>query len=189
MEKKLAYNTQKYPTKVNKVRLKAYEVWRHMIKRCGHLNGISDNNYQDVYVCDRWLDYSNFYEDITSMVGYYESGFCLDKDLLKVNNKVYSKATCCFVPYEINNFLTDSRATRGEFVVGVDFHAKTQKFRARCQKHLGLFDTEQEAYVVYKRAKESLAKDLAEKWKGKIDNKAYSVLLSYTVNIGETNEI
>lgn len=181
MEKKLSYNTQKYPTKVSKVRLKAYEIWRHMVKRCGHLNGISDNNYQDAYVCDRWLDYSNFYEDVTSMFGYHESRFCLDKDLLVSGNRVYSKDNCCFIPYEINNFLTDSRATRGEYIVGVDFHTKTQKFRARCQKHLGLFDTEQEAYFVYKNAKENLAKDLAEKWKGRIDDRAYEALLNYTV--------
>ena len=183
MEKKVAHNSKRYPTKVNNVRLKAYEIWRHMVKRCGHLDQVSENNYQDVYVCDRWLDYSNFYEDVTSMLSYREIKFCLDKDLLVVNNKVYSKDTCCFLPYEINNFLTDSRATRGEFVVGVDFHSKTKKFRARCQKHLGLFDTEQEAFLVYKNAKEYHARTLANVWKEKIDDKAHQALLNYTVNI------
>jgi hypothetical protein len=36
---------------------------------------------------------------------------------------------------------------------------------------------------VYKQAKEQQAKELAEKWKGSIDVRAYNALLNYTVNI------
>ncbi len=38
-----------------------------------------------------------------------------------------------------------------------------------------------EAFSVYKIAKENHLKDLAEKWKGKIDNRAYDALINYEV--------
>lgn len=31
-----------------------------------------------------------------------KKGYCLDKDILKPNNKVYSRENCCFVPYTEN---------------------------------------------------------------------------------------
>ena len=49
------------------------------------------------------------------------------------------------------------------------------------QEHLGLFNTELEAFNAYKEAKESFIKEQAEKWKGKIDPRAYEALMNYTV--------
>lgn len=175
-------NNGSVPTKTNGVRIKAYEIWRHMIARCGYLDGVSEPNYEDVTVNDDWLEYSNFYHDITTLKGYDTKRFVLDKDLLVKGNTEYRKDVVCFLPYEINNFLTDSRKTRGVYLIGVDFHKKTGKFRARCRKHLGLFDTEVEAFNVYKVAKEALAKELALKYKDEIDIRAYQALLNYEVN-------
>ena len=45
------------------------------------------------------------------------------------------------------------------------------------------FNTELEAFNAYKEAKESFVKEQAEKWKGKIDNRAYDALMSYKVEI------
>ena len=50
-------------------------------------------------------------------------------------------------------------------------------------KWLGLFKTEIEAFKAYKEAKESYLKELAEKWKDKIDIRAYEALMNYTVEI------
>ena len=51
------------------------------------------------------------------------------------------------------------------------------------QEKLGCFNTELEAFNAYKVAKESFIKEQAEKWKGKIDNRAYDALMSYKVEI------
>ena len=48
---------------------------------------------------------------------------------------------------------------------------------------VGLFKTEIEAFNVYKQAKETFVKEQAEKWKGKIDDRAYKALMSYQVEI------
>ena len=178
-----AYNSGRYPTKINSVRLTAYEIWRHMVIRCGYLGSMNNPNYADVKVSDEWLDYSNFYEDVTNMVGYNQKGFVLDKDILSSDEKVYSKITCCFVPEEVNVALTTSKKTRGDCLIGVDFHKKTNKFRARHKGHLGLFDTQIEAFYVYKTAKEAYLKDLANKWKDQIDPRVYEALVKYEVKL------
>ena len=46
-----------------------------------------------------------------------------------------------------------------------------------------LFDTEIEAFNYYKTNKENYIKELAEKWKSKIDERAYQALINYTVEI------
>ena len=179
------FNSGRYPTKINAKRVKAYEVWRHLMLRCGYLNKPPLKRYtqENVSVHSAWLDYSNFYEDITKIQGYDVDSFVLDKDILSGKNKIYSPSTCCFVPYEINVIFTKSDSTRGEHLIGVDFHKKTGKFRARCRKHLGLFDSEYEAFLAYKFEKERLIKELACKWKKDIDSRVYEALMTYQVEI------
>ena len=46
-------------------------------------------------------------------------------------------------------------------------------------EHLGFFNTELEAFNTYKQAKESFVKEQANKWKGKIDERAYLALMNY----------
>ena len=48
---------------------------------------------------------------------------------------------------------------------------------------MGYFKTEIEAFNAYKTAKESFVKEQAEKWKGKIDERAYEALMDYEVEI------
>ena len=50
---------------------------------------------------------------------------------------------------------------------------------------LGCFTTELEAYNAYKTAKESFVKEQAEKWKDKIDERAYNALMNYQVEIDD----
>ena len=51
------------------------------------------------------------------------------------------------------------------------------------REHLGHFKTEPEAFNAYKTAKESFVKEQANKWKGKIDPRAYNALMNYQVEI------
>ena len=47
--------------------------------------------------------------------------------------------------------------------------------------YLGYYSTENEAFQAYKQAKESYIKEVAERWKGKIDDNVYQALLAYQV--------
>ena len=50
-------------------------------------------------------------------------------------------------------------------------------------EYLGSFKTELEAFNAYKTAKEIYIKEQANKWKDKIDDRAYEALMNYQVEI------
>ena len=52
-------------------------------------------------------------------------------------------------------------------------------------RRLGRFDSVEEAFNAYKEAKEKYIKEVAEKWKDKIDPRAYEALYNYTVDIDD----
>jgi hypothetical protein len=87
--------------------------------------------------------------------------------------------------------LIKSTASRGEHLIGVSWHKTRKAFVAKVNKskgkreYLGSFNTELEAFKAYKKAKESFVKEQANKWKGKIDERAYNALMNYTVNIND----
>lgn len=76
-----------------------YDLWANMLKRC---YGGYDSSYADCTVDKRWHSFRVFANSIQDVAGYEQ--FCngedvhLDKDLLVPGNKVYSLATCQFVP-------------------------------------------------------------------------------------------
>ncbi|MEZ1459336.1 hypothetical protein QVM56_32725, partial [Pseudomonas aeruginosa] len=51
------------------------------------------------------------------------------------------------------------------------------------QEHLGVFNTELEAFRAYKQAKETFIKEQANKFKSQVDDRAYNALMNYTVEI------
>ena len=180
----------KYPTRVDGVRTKQYGLWVNMLQRC------YSNTHQKKYptyigceVSNNFKSYEYFYEWCNKQVGFRNSGWHLDKDLLIKGNKVYSENTCVFIPTEINTVLIKCTASRGEYLIGVYWHKTNKAFAAQVskskgnQEHLGLFKTELEAYNAYKKAKEAFVKEQANKWKDKIDPRAYNALMKYTVEI------
>ena len=137
--------------------------------------------------------YEYFYEWCHKQIGFGADGngnsFQLDKDLLVKGNKVYSETICVFLPNEINSLLTKRTASRGEYLIGVSWSETNKAFMARVNKntgkskHLGYYNTELEAFNAYKQAKESFIKEQANKWKGKIDIRAYNALMNYQEEI------
>ena len=184
----------KYPSTINGVQTKEYKLWNSMLQRC-----YSDNSkkkyptYEGCEVSDNFKSYEYFYEWCHNQIGFSNDGngnpFHLDKDLLVKGNKIYSESTCVFIPSEINAILTKRTASRGEHLIGVHWYKKGKAFKAQISKnkgkreHLGSFNTELEAFRAYKEAKEAFVKEQAEKWKGKIDDRAYNALINYQVEI------
>ena len=180
----------KYPSRVNGVLTKEYELWTHMLQRC-----YSDTykkkrpTYEGCGASDNFKSYEYFYEWCNNQIGFGSEGWHLDKDLLVKGNKIYSESTCVFIPAEINLVLTKSNKTRGEHLIGVNWDKTNKAFKARVnkskgkQEHLGYFNTELEAFNAYKEAKESFIKEQANEWKDKIDIRAYNALMNYQVEI------
>ena len=182
----------KYPIKVNDVKTKEYELWKSMLKRC-----YSDTckkkqpTYEGCEVSDNFKSYEYFYEWCQKQIGFNKEGWQLDKDLLTKGNKVYSEDSCIFIPREINQILVKSTASRGKYLIGVCWDKTKKAFKASVNKnkgkqaYLGLFNTELEAFNAYKIAKEAFIKEQANKWKDKIDIRAYNALMNYEVNIND----
>ena len=180
----------KYPIKVNGVQTKEYGLWKSMLRRCYSDNSKNKNpTYEGCEVSDKFKSYEYFYEWCNKQIGFGVKGFELDKDLLVKGNKVYSESTCVFLPQEINTLLIKCTASRGKHPIGVCWSNTNKAFIAQVGKNkgkpecLGYFNTELEAFNVYKVAKESFIKEQAEKWKGKIDDRAYNALMNYQVEI------
>ena len=180
----------KYPISEGGRNTKEYTLWRNMLERC-----YSDTfkkkqpTYEGCEVGDKFKSYEYFYEWCHIQIGFANKDWQLDKDLLIKGNKVYSESTCVFIPREINQVLTKCTASRGEHLIGVYWCKTNKAFKAQVSKnkgkreHLGYFKTETEAFNAYKQAKEAFIKERANNWRGKIDDRAYKALMSYTVEI------
>ena len=101
-----------------------YNIWYKMLERCYNPALYVYRSYgaKGVTVCDRWLCFSNFVEDVPEIDGYnkelFDSGVLfLDKDIKQPNisNKLYSKDTCTFVDFETNNLHRDNEHRKIEF--------------------------------------------------------------------------
>ena len=171
-----------------------FNLWSNMLQRSNYkIYHKSNPTYKDVEVCKEWLDFQNFAawcetQKTQRMIDGDIKFYDLDKDLLVRGNRVYSPNTCCFVPREINGLLVKRDKMRGEYLIGVSYHKAGKKFQSKVNRfgvteYLGLYSTEHEAFLVYKDAKESHIKNIAEAWKDCIDGKVYEALLNYEVLI------
>lgn len=71
-------------------RTRIYSIWRNMITRCKYPNaaGYSDYGGRGITVCDRWLTFQNFFDDMGAEPF---SGCTIER---KNSNKGYSKSNC-----------------------------------------------------------------------------------------------
>jgi hypothetical protein len=119
----------------------------------------------------------------------------LDKDILYKGNKIYSPDTCIFTPIRINNLFGNNSIRRGEYLKGVTFCKRAQKYMARCwiidennnRKNIGLgyYETEIEAFNAYKTFKEQYIKIVAKEYYGKIPERLFNALIRYKIDIND----
>lgn len=179
------------PKETSVQRKKTYSMWKKMIERCYCSERYHKNpTYSECSVSEYFKNFANFYNWCEHQVGFSVGRFALDKDILIKGNKIYSENTCCFVPTEINNLFVKSDKLRGSTPIGVYFSKANNKYRAEVRlygkgKYLGSFETPEEAFYVYKEAKEKHIKEVAEKWRDEIDIRVYEVLLRYEVSIND----
>ena len=169
--------------------VKIKDLWTCMLERC-YGNRDSAPTYKGCSVSNDWLKCSKFFDDIRQFENYemIHNGWQLDKDILVKGNKVYSKDTCCIVPQAINTLFTKAPKKSNGLPVGVRQKFVGKKYTAQLKAankraHLGSFIKLEDAFQAYKEAKESYIKEVAEKWKDKIDLKVYNALISYEVEI------
>lgn len=193
-------NDKTRPARVDGKMVKEYDLWTGVLERCfSEKFQTRQTTYKGCNVSDNFLHYSFFYDWCQTQTGFGnidENGryWQLDKDLLFVDNKLYSETACVFVPNEINLFFTDRGNGRGEYPLGVCFNKRDGKFMARCsvnskRQYLGTFDTPEEAFAVYKPFKEALCKQLALKWQHEIDPRLFNTMMNWCVKMSNEIEV
>lgn len=162
-----------------------YKVWQNMLKR------VYDNSYKNknttylgTSVCKTWLKFMNFRYWMQDQDW---EGKQLDKDVLVRGNKLYSPGTCLFVSSNVNLFILESDARRGELPIGVSFCKTKNKYTSFCssnvsglKRNLGSFDDPTVAHNIWWETKKDRAIELANK---QTDKRVETALLKrYTGN-------
>lgn len=160
--------------------LPEYSLWKGMICRCYGKVNKANESYLNTKVCDSWRSLKEFSKWFDEQ--HYEVGFVLDKDLLG-DGSLYSKDTCCLLPKEVNGFMINNKKSRGYHVRGNIFEACSSENSKYV--YLGSFNNKEDAIKSYLDYKSAKAKSLAEKWKDKIDVRAYTALMNYKIDIGD----
>lgn len=143
-----------------------YRVWSGVIMRA-HSDKFKKRNatYAECSVCDDWLYFSRFRYWMESQDWI---GKEIDKDLISEGNKEYCPDMCVFVSKQINLFITENKTTKSK-LTGSYFHKKSGRYQASCKnpftkklEHIGLFDSDLEAHLAWKKKKCEFAESLAE---------------------------
>ena len=146
-----------------------YSVWMSMLDRCYSEKTLAKYpSYQDVYVCDEWLTFSNFK---AWMERQDWEGKQLDKDVLIPRNNVYSAETCVFISELTNKFIEEGKPNGNNLPMGVSmvtqkkriaYHAYCQQLGGEKRKYLGYYETVHDAHKAWLTEKRRLAKIVAE---------------------------
>lgn len=155
--------------------------WSGMIKRCySKTTQKKYITYQDCQVCEEWRYFSNF---LKWCLTYEEDhrinckDFALDKDLK--GDKIYSPDLCCFLPKNVNTFLTIKRQNNTSNFIGVSYQKYAKRYKAEINDFfhgkricLGYYNNPLDAAKAYTKEKLKIAKE--------IDN---SGLLDYDISL------
>lgn len=175
---------------------KEFEAWMSLMKRSfSKLVKDKHETYKDVTCCDEWLVYDEFYDWLHNQENfnkwYNGSRWCIDKDILKKGNKIYSPDNCCLVPSNVNSLFTKTDALRGDCPIGVHRDKECGMYIAACNvgkgknTYIGYYCTPQDAFLAYKNVKEKYIKQIAQEEydKGNITEQCYNAMMSYEVEI------
>lgn len=168
----------------NKQPTPSYSAWRFLMMRLFCEKRLLINpTYRGCTICKSWCNFQVFSDWFYSHES-YGLGYELDKDLLVSGNRHYSPETCVMIPQEINKALKTVQVN--SVVAGVRKRKNTKGYQVRVtehgkRRHVGEFYTEEEASAAYVKAKEDYIHSLAEKWHGKIEERAYQALMNWTV--------
>lgn len=176
----------KYKSRIEGVKSKEYNAWTGMFTRCYNLKFQKKHlTYRNIIVCREWHNFQNFAKWYKENWKPWMEGWHLDKDILVKGNKIYSPETCAFVPSEINSLFLKANTIRGKYPIGVSFNRKENMYTSSIRGYTRTFNTIEKAFEYYKTAKEQHIKEVADKWRDKIDKRVYNIMINYKVELSD----
>ena len=183
-----------YKARENGKNTRIYNVWHNMMQRCydrkyhekhpTYINCTVSEEFHNFQNFGMW-DKDNFYQIEGQQM-------CLDKDILFKHNKIYSPETCIYVPQTINKLFIKNDNIRGDSLIGTTLY--NDKYIVQCRllnpgtgksklKYLGLYDTQEKGFEVYKYYKEKNIKEVADYYKEHIPQKLHNAMYKYEVEL------
>lgn len=159
---------------------RSYHHWRRIKNRCYNIKMLNNNDcYKNVIICDEWSDYFNYKEWYDK---HYIEGWVIDKDLFSAENKIYSPTTCCFLPKELNTFLSSFTKRKNKKTPRIGVSCRNGKFISEIntkEKHiwLGTFDTLEDAKNAHNIIKQQRLNALIDKYKDQLEPRVVTKLL------------
>jgi len=152
--------------------------------------------YKGCRVSGNLKNYNYFVEWCRCQKGFNTEGWVLDKDILSGKDKIYSEDTCVFIPMCVNSFLTFSKRTNSTSVyAGVSWQKSYTKsggkYIVSCaqldgkNKTLGRTTCPKEGYKLYRKEKVRLARVLAQRYCGIVDDRVYEYLNNFEKHIDD----
>lgn len=158
-----------------------YKRWVFILRRCFYTK--HTKHYEDVGICDEWLTFANFRDDLMKTKGVenlLEKDWAIDKDLISLGNKIYCPQYVRPVPREVNSAILTSKVKRSKYGLGVSVCSKG-KFYSRCSGNIVYgFSTPEEARESYWNMKKDYIEGICGKWEGIICQDVIDSLRSVT---------
>lgn len=168
-------------------------LWTNLTQRCKRGGSLQkafpayegvENGFEDFQEFAEWCQTQHGYTNKDEKGRFWQ----LDKDILEKGNRVYRPDLCVFIPPVLNRLLETSKRSRGECPIGV--YASRNSFIGTVLRGvLGeptlrkSFPTAEEAFFFYKEGKEAYIKQVADKYRGVIDDCVVEALYAYKVEI------
>lgn len=155
-----------------------YRCWSNMIERCYIKR---QKWYEDVSVDSYWHNFQNFAKWYSDKIKIFDEfgieDVDLDKDIFAVKGepKRYSEDTCCLIPRKINRALIHISKEKSGVLKRKYGYSVTIKNKIIATRLL----SEEQAILVYRRAKQNLLTDLANTYKSVIDEIVYDKLCNW----------
>lgn len=183
----------KYKPTINRTTTSIYRAWSGMIRRCFDYENMNKRNmvYENCVICEEWRNFQVFAKWYEENI-WTEELLQVDKDILIKGNKIYSPETCILATSKINKLFVKCDKSRGKYPIGMS--KKNNKLQVACnlgensKTYLGVYKTEEEAFSVYKKAKESYIKEVANEYKFKYPNfpeRLYKAMYDWKVEIDD----
>jgi hypothetical protein len=167
-----------------------YQTWSNMIMRCyRETYQASHSSYVGCSVSDEWHNYQNFakwWDDNYYSIPGERMDF--DKDLLFKGNRIYAPDKCCIIPHKLNLMFIKRSQKKKDTPTGV-LRASPNKFYATygtsstSTYRLGPYKTVEDAFLVYKNAKETSINEMAEYFKDSLPRNVYNAAINWKVEI------
>ena len=169
-----------YKSCINNVTTKEYECWLHIITRYYNPNA---SRYKEGYtVCEEWHNFQNFAEWYNDNYYEVEGHEMVVSCGFLTNDKVITPDNTIFTPCAINTLRVRRGLSRNynKYQVMITY---TTLNKEQHIEYYGLYDTQEQAKLVYKKEKERIFRELADEYKEHIPSKLYDYMKNFVLDI------